>query len=148
MLTMNWTATLAAAAALTLTTSFSTLAQDDPAAAGVSREEVLASATNMVGKPIAYPSGAARVTAEMVSFEPGGHTALHTHPVPSFVYVLEGELEVRIEGQEPMRFRPGQAFMEPQDTSMQAFNVAEGSTRLVVVYSGSEGGQNMVPVTQ
>jgi quercetin dioxygenase-like cupin family protein len=90
----------------------------------------------------------ARVTAEMVSFEPGGHTALHTHPVPSFVYVLEGELEVRIEGQEPMRFRPGQAFMEPQDTSMQAFNVAEGSTRLVVVYSGSEGGQNMVPVTQ
>lgn len=145
---MNWTTTLAAAAALTLTTPVSALAQDNTAAAGVSREEVLATATNMVDAPIAYPTGAAKVTAEMVSFEPGGHTALHTHPVPSFVYILEGELEVRIEGQEPIRFTPGQAFVEPQDTSMQAFNVADGPTQVLVVYSGSEEGQNMVPVTQ
>ena len=145
---MNLTATLAAAAALTLTASFPALAQDDTAAAGVSREEVLATGTNMVDEAIAYPTGTAKMTAEMVSFEPGGHTALHTHPVPSFVYVLEGELEVRVEGQEPMRFTPGQAFVEPQDTSMQAFNVADGPTKLLVVYSGSEDGQNMVPVTQ
>ncbi len=145
---MTWTATLAWAAALSLSASLTASAQENPAAAGVSREEVLATATNMVEEPIAYPTGSARVTAEMVSFEPGGHTALHTHPVPSFVYVLEGELEVRIEGQEPMRFTPGQAFVEPQDTSMQAFNVADGPTKLLVVYSGSEDGQNMVPVTQ
>jgi quercetin dioxygenase-like cupin family protein len=145
---MTWTATLAWAAALSLSASLTASAQENPAAAGVSREEVLATATNMAEEPIAYPTGSARVTAEMVSFEPGGHTALHTHPVPSFVYVLEGELEVRIEGQEPMRFTPGQAFVEPQDTSMQAFNVADGPTKLLVVYSGSEDGQNMVPVTQ
>jgi quercetin dioxygenase-like cupin family protein len=66
------------------------------------------------------------------------------------VYVLEGELEVRIEGQEPMRYTSGQAFVEPQNTAMhmQAFNVADGPTRLLVVYSGAEDGQNMVPVTQ
>lgn len=145
---MTWTATLAWAAALSLSASLTASAQENPAAAGVSREEVLATATNMAEEPIAYPTGSAKVTAEMVSFEPGGHTALHTHPVPSFVYVLEGELEVRIEGQEPMRFTPGQAFVEPQDTSMQAFNVADGPTKLLVVYSGSEDGQNMVPVTQ
>jgi quercetin dioxygenase-like cupin family protein len=141
---MKFTAPLAAAAALTLTTS--AFAQDDTAAAGVSREEVLATATNMVEEPITYPTGAAKVTAELVTFEPGGHTALHTHPVPSFVYVLEGELEVRIEGQEPLRYTSGQAFVEPQNTSMhmQAFNVAEGPTRLLVVYSGAEDGQNMV----
>ncbi len=125
----------------------SVIAQDEAAsteASGVSREEVLATATNMVNAPISYPTGAAEVTTEMVSFEPGGHTALHQHPVPSFVYVLEGELEVRVEGQEPMRFTPGQAFMEPQDTTMQAFNVAEGPTRVLVVYSGAEDQQNMV----
>lgn len=145
---MTWTTTLAAAAALTFTASFSAFAQDDKAAAGVSREEVLATGATMVDQPIAYPTGAAKLTAEMVSFEPGGHTALHTHPVPSFVYILEGELEVRVEGQEPVRFTPGQAFVEPQDTEMQAFNVADEPTRVLVVYSGSENGQNMVPVTQ
>jgi quercetin dioxygenase-like cupin family protein len=147
---MNWTATLAAAAALSLTAALPAFAQDDTAAAGVSREEVLATATNMVEEPITYPTGAAKVTAELVTFEPDGHTALHTHPVPSFVYVLEGELEVRIEGHEPMRYTSGQAFVEPQNTAMhmQAFNVADGPTRLLVVYSGAEDGQNMVPVTQ
>ena len=141
---MNWTTTLAAAAVLTLTTPVSTLAQDNSAAAGVSREEVLTTANNMVDEPITYPTGAAKVTAELVSFEPEGHTALHQHPVPSFVYILEGELEVRVEGQEPMRFTPGQAFMEPQNTSMQAFNVADGPTQVLVVYSGAEQAQNMV----
>ena len=141
---MKVTARLAAAAVLGLTACFSALAQDSTAATGVSREEVLAAATNMVDQPIAYPAGAAKVTAEMVSFEPGGHTALHQHPVPSFVHVLEGELEVRVEGQEPLRFTPGQSFVEPQDTTMQAFNVADGPTRLLVVYSGAEDQPNMV----
>ena len=147
---MKLTASLAAAAAFTLPASLPAFAQDDTAAAGVSREEVLATATNMVDEPISYPTGAARMTAEMVSFEPDGHTGLHTHPVPSFVYVLEGELEVRIEGQEPMRYTSGQAFVEPQNTGMhmQAFNVADGPTKLLVVYSGAEDGQNMVAVTQ
>jgi quercetin dioxygenase-like cupin family protein len=142
--------TTLAAAAFGMTASVSAVAQDDTAAAGVSREEVLATATNMMDEPITYPTGAAKVTAELVTFEPNGHTALHTHPVPSFVYVLEGELEVRIEGQEPMRYTTGQAFMEPQNTSMhmQAFNVADGPTTLLVVYSGAEDGQNMVSVTQ
>lgn len=145
---MNLKATLTAAAIFSLTASFAALAQDATAAAGVSRAEVLATASNMMNQPIAYPTGAAKVTAEMVTFEPAGHTALHQHPVPSFVHVLEGELEVRIEGQEPMRFTAGQAFVEPQDTTMQAFNVADGPTKLLVVYSGAEDGKNMVPVTQ
>jgi quercetin dioxygenase-like cupin family protein len=141
---MNLTTTLAIATVFSLNASFAAFAQDDKAAAGVSREEVLATATNMVDAPIAYPTGAARVTAELVTFEPEGRTALHQHPVPSFVYVLEGELEVRVAGKEPMRYTPGQAFVEPQDTDMQAFNVAAGPTKLLVIYSGAEGGKNMV----
>lgn len=145
---MDLKATLTVAATLCLTATFAALAQDDPAAAGVSRAEVLATASTMVNQPIAYPTGAAKMTAEMVTFEPGGRTALHLHPVPSFVYVLEGELEVRVEGQEPVRFMPGQAFVEAQDANMQAFNVADGPTKLLVVYSGAEDAKNMVPVTQ
>ena len=147
VLKMNLTAALVVAAAISLTASLPAIAQDDTAAAGVSRKEVLATAVNLLAEPIAYPTGAAKMTAEMVSFEPGGHTALHQHPVLSFVQVLEGELEVRVEGHEPMRFTVGQAFVEPQNINMQAFNVADGPTKLLVVYSGTEGGKNMV-VTQ
>ena len=59
--------------------------------------------------------------------------------------ILEGELEVRVRGQEPMRFKSGQAFVEAQDTDMQAFNVADGATKLLVVYSGAEGGVTRSP---
>lgn len=141
---MTRTAIRLAAVALGLAAAPIAFAQDSAAAVGVSREAVLDTATNLAGEAITFPTGAAHMTAEMVTFEPGGHTALHQHPVPSFVYVLEGELEVRIEGQEPMRFGPGQAFMEPQDSTMQAFNLAEGPTRLLVVYSGAEGHENMM----
>ncbi len=74
---MNTKAILMAAAFFSLTVSFTAGAQDDTAAAGVSRVELLATASNIVNQPIAYPAGAAKVTAELVSFEPAGHTALH-----------------------------------------------------------------------
>ena len=146
---MNWTATLAAAAALGLTAPLSAFAHEDAAqeAAGMTREELQKTTTNMVGEPITLPTGAAEVTTEMVTFEPGGYTSLHQHPVPSWVYVLEGELEVRVEGQEPMRFTPGQVFVEPQNATMQAFNVAEGPTKLLVVSIGAEGQPTGQPVT-
>ena len=150
---MNLTATLAAAAALTLTTLLPAFAQEDPSpeAAGMSREEVLKSTTNTVGEPITYPTGTAEVTTEMVTLEPGGQTGYHTHQVPSWAYVLDGELELHIDGQEPMRFTAGQAFIEPQGTAMQAFNMADGPTQLLVVSIGAEGqptGQPAVPASE
>lgn len=60
------------------------------------------------------------------------------------MYILESELKVRVEGQEPMRFTPGQALIEPQNPNMQAFNVADGYSRVLVVYLGAEEAQNMV----
>ncbi len=61
---MNTKAILMAAAFFSLTVSFTAGAQDDTAAAGVSRVELLATASNIVNQPIAYPAGAAKVTAE------------------------------------------------------------------------------------
>ena len=53
VLKMNLTTALVAAAAISLTASLPAIAQDDTAAAGVSREEVLATAVNLLEKPIA-----------------------------------------------------------------------------------------------
>ncbi len=49
------------------------------------------------------------------------------------------------------RYRAGQVFIEPQDVPMQAFNVAEGPTRMMVVSIGAEGqptGQPAMPVSE
>ena len=150
---MNWTHTLAAAAALGLTAPLPVLAQEAPSseAAGMSREEVLKTATNLLGEPITYPSDTAEITTEIVTLEPGGQTGYHTHQVPSWVHVLEGEVELRVDGAEPQRMAAGQVFIEPQDVPMQAFNVAEEPTRMMVVSIGAEGqptGQPATPVSE
>src|ERR687893_3203746 len=123
-MTMRSLATLTTAAALGLTAPLPVLAQEAPSseAAGMSREEVLKTATNLLGEPITYPSDTAEITTEIVTLEPGGQTGYHTHQVPSWVHVLEGEVELRVDGAEPQRMAAGQVFIEPQDVPMQAFN--------------------------
>lgn len=169
---MRWTARLAAAAALGLIVPIAAFAQDEPAtdepaeaapaaaeaaaqpgpsleAVGTSSEEFMAAAsTNVLGEPIAYATGTPQVSAWIITFEPEGHTNLHQHPAPSFVYVLEGELEAQVADGEPNRIKQGQAIIEPQDTTVQAFNVAGGPTKIIVVALASDVKAGSVPVTE
>lgn len=151
---MRRTITLAVVATFGLLAPLSAVAQDEAdstKAAGMSREEVTKTTTNMIGEAITYPTETAEITTEIVTLEPEGRTGYHTHQVPSWVYVLEGEVELRVDGAEPQRMASGQVFIEPQDTPMQAFNVAAGPTRMLVVSIGAEGqptGQPAMPVTE
>jgi quercetin dioxygenase-like cupin family protein len=45
----------------------------------------------------------------------GAETGLRTHPTPRFVYVLEGEVTLEVEGQPPQVFRAGEGFQELPD---------------------------------
>jgi quercetin dioxygenase-like cupin family protein len=136
---MNRTASLAAAAILGLTAPSAALAQEDSEAAAVTWEELTRTTTNAVGDPITYPTGTSEIYVEIGTFEKDGQTSLHQHPVPIVVYVMEGELEVRVDGADPIRMMPGQAFVEPQNRNMQAFNVANAPTKVLVVTMGAEG---------
>src|SRR3989442_15754391 len=72
-----------------------------PAAAQVkfSYAPVLQSGTTAGGKSIAYPkTDSAEVTALMLDIGPGGETGRHMHPYPTFVYVLEGAIDVQMDG--------------------------------------------------
>jgi quercetin dioxygenase-like cupin family protein len=56
---------------------------------------VLSTGSTVTGEPIRYPPGApAQITAVEITLEPGQQTGWHTHPVPLFGYILEGELTV------------------------------------------------------
>ena len=81
-------------AAILLAASLAFAAAEDAAAIKPTVTPVLESSTTIIGQPIAYPAGTAKVTAAIITIPPGGETGWHTHAVPLFGYMLDGELTV------------------------------------------------------
>ncbi len=87
-----------------------------------------------------YPRTAkAEVVSVTAELEPGGRTARHQHPVPVFVYVLEGTITVQADGGPPRDYKPGQAWMEDINHWHQAFNRGATPVKILVVFMGEEG---------
>jgi len=60
---------------------------------------ILQSRTTVLGTPIVYPkTDSAEVTALVLEIGPGGETGRHMHPYPTFVYMLDGAIDVEAEG--------------------------------------------------
>jgi len=106
-------------------------------------EPILSSGETAVGEPIAYPTGApARVTAVIVTVPPGGETGWHTHPVPVFGYVLEGELVVDYGPRGQRTFRAGEGLLDAMATRHNGRNPGTAPLRILAVYLGAEGRAN------
>ena len=114
----------------------------------VSEDLIPATSTNVLGDPIAYPTGTPELASWTATFEKGGRSSRHQHPVPMYVYVLEGELEVQVADGEPYRIAQGQAIIEPQNRTVQAFNVADGPTKILVVAMAAQGQPSGVNVEE
>ena len=138
----------ALAAAMGLAVPFSALAQDDALPAGFTAEPLIKTGVDRDNGPITYPQGTPEVISVIGTLEQGGRTALHEHPVPVYVYILEGEIELKSEGGDPHRYKAGEAFMEAQNRKHQAFNVADTPTRLLVVFMAEEGQPTTVAANQ
>jgi quercetin dioxygenase-like cupin family protein len=91
------------------------------------------------GAPLAYPAGAAEVSTLLIELAPGGETGWHKHPVPSFAYVLQGTLEVRLKDGRTQRVEAGQALAEVVDTWHNGRNVGDTPVKLLVLYTGVQG---------
>lgn len=126
---------------------WSALAQDDALPAGFTAEPLIKTSVTRDQESIIYPAGKPEIVSVIGTLEKGGRTALHEHPVPVYVYLLEGEIELKSEGGEPHRYRAGEAFIEAQNRKHQAFNVADGPSRLLVVFVGEEGKPTTVAAT-
>jgi quercetin dioxygenase-like cupin family protein len=73
------------------------------------------------------------------TLQPGGRTARHQHPVPVYVYVLEGELEVQADGSQARQYKTGDAFLESVNKWHQAHNNGSTPAKILVVFVGEEG---------
>ena len=111
-------------------------------------ETVLETATTIIGQPIAYPAGAAQVTAAIVTIPPGGETGWHLHAVPLFGYMLDGELTVDYGTKGTHVYKVGDALMEAMNWPHNGMNRGSVPVRILAVYIGAENTPNATPVPQ
>jgi quercetin dioxygenase-like cupin family protein len=134
--------TAAMGAALFLTAGIPPLlAQDDSALPKAFHATPLIKSTKTAsGIDIKYPpADSAEIVSAIATLDPGGRTARHQHPVPVFVYILEGSLTVKAEAGEPRIYAAGQAFLEDVNMWHQAYNETDKPTKILVVFMGEKG---------
>jgi len=108
---------------------------------------LLSTSTNVLGEPIHYPTtGPAQVTAAIVTLAPGEKTSIHKHGVPLLAYILEGKLMVDYAGYKQQTYHAGEAFMEAMNVAHFGINTGSKTMKLLVVYMGAQGSQNVIPV--
>jgi quercetin dioxygenase-like cupin family protein len=91
------------------------------------------------GAPLVYPAGQAEISAMMIEIAVGAETGWHLHPVPSFAYVLQGMLEVRLRDGRTKRLGAGEALVEVVNTQHNGRNIGTQPVKLVVFYAGAAG---------
>lgn len=137
-MTIRWTILVAIAAVVSTSTS--------AAPPGTSVELLLDTDQTILGDAFAYPFGRARITSAIVTVPPGATVPLHLHPVPLFVYILQGEIVVDYGSRGTRTYRRGDAFVEEFEWPHHARNGGKGNVKILTVYAGAEGINNSIPV--
>ncbi len=103
-------------------------------------ERLLETGDTATGESLAWPVGAPpQVIAQIVTIAPGQATGWHRHAVPTFGYVLSGELEVEYEGIGRRLLKEGDRLMEAMKTAHNAVNLGTEPVRILAVFMGSQG---------
>ncbi|OWV77082.1 cupin [Rhizobium sp. R339] len=69
-----------------------------------------------------------------VDFAPGVLAPNHSHPGEEIAYVLEGTLEYRLDGREPVTLQAGQSLFIPSGVVHSAKNVGSGKASELATY--------------
>jgi quercetin dioxygenase-like cupin family protein len=109
---------------------------------------VLSTGTTVTGEPIMYPAGApAQLTALEITLQPGQQTGWHTHPVPLFGYILEGELTVDYGAKGQRIYRKGDGLAEAMNETHNGRNLGQSPVTILAVFAGMEGVPNSAPAS-
>jgi len=136
-----------ALALMLLLDAASTTAAPQPAPVGpvgLKLTPVLETATTITGQPIRFPHGDNQFTAVLAEVAPGGQVGRHMHPVPLFVYMLEGTLSIEMDGHGTHTFSAGQGFAEVTNAWHNGRNLTDRPVRFLIVFSGQKGTPNLI----
>jgi quercetin dioxygenase-like cupin family protein len=119
----------------------------DAQEAGYPAKPLLSTGATIVGETLHYPTGGpAHVTTSIIVVAPGARTIVHKHGVPLFAYILEGELTVDYGAHGIRTYRPGDAFMEAMDVAHYGVNGGAQPVRILAVFMGADGAEDVIPV--
>ena len=82
----------------------------------------------------------------LAEFVPGGAAGKHTHPGEELGYVVEGTLELLVEGQPPRIVKAGEAFFVPAGVVHDGRNVGSGPAKVLATYIVEKGKPVASPV--
>ena len=74
-----------------------------------------------------------------IEINPGVNVGRHTHPGEEITYVIEGEMEISIEGQPSKKYKSGEGFIIPAGAKHDAKNVGSSKATLSGVYYVEKG---------
>ena len=115
-----------------------------PGPVGLKLTPVLESAATITGQPIRFPQGDNQFTAVIADVAPGGQVGRHMHPVPLFVYMLEGTLSIEMDGHGTHTFSAGQGFAEVTNVWHNGRNLTDKPVRFLIVFAGQKSTPNLI----
>jgi quercetin dioxygenase-like cupin family protein len=74
-----------------------------------------------------------QTTIALATFAPGATTGRHLHEGDEYATVLEGELELNVEGQAPRRLSAGMAYHNPKGVVHETRNTSGAAARISTV---------------
>ena len=101
---------------------------------------------SIAGEPVAYPSTPSpEISSYIMPIAPGATTQWMTHPVPAYLYVLEGTLTVEFaEDGSHKEFKVGQAFLQARTKWHRGRNDGKAPVRFLAVFCGAKDVPNVL----
>ena len=96
--------------------------------------------TTTAGEPLHYLSTPEPVvSSEILTVPPGGVSRWMTHPVPAYLYILQGDLTLEFADGKRETFHTGQALLQSQTKWHRGRNDGQVPLRFLAVFLGSKG---------
>jgi quercetin dioxygenase-like cupin family protein len=96
--------------------------------------------TTAAGEPLLYLSTPDPViSSDVLAIPAGGVSRWMTHPVPAYVYVLQGDLTVEFIDGKRQTFHAGQAFLQSRAEWHRGRNDGREPVRFLAVFLGAKG---------
>jgi len=106
--------------------------------------EISRSGKTATGQDIMFPSGKVEIVVGAGEFEADSETAMHKHPYPRSLYVLEGTFTVTEEGGQARNYSAGSFVTEAVDVWHTGGNSGSTPAKILVIDQVPEGFNNLV----
>jgi quercetin dioxygenase-like cupin family protein len=106
---------------------------------------VVKATASATGQKLQYPqTDKPEIESVLIEIAPGGESGRHMHPVPTYVYVLEGTLTVESDHGSPRDYAAGSGFLESMNSWHNGKNLGQAPVKALVVFVSEEGKKNFI----